>query len=296
MTSWKDMTGSELDAMLLSASCFSGGDEGEDIVTSWKDMTGPELDAMLLSASCFSGGDEGEDVVTSWKDLEKIARQDRQRQREREECKASPPAVATLPLHPSRQASREALPEGSVQKTDNRQVDAHDVQVGDTPDVQVVGMHDVRVVDTHDVQVGIVEAGNLLMAQLTENNRASSSSLFGGRTVDLDIVMSRTTRTAGTSTDSGGDGGCSSKENKLATTNQRSHTSTSTGDKGGAVNEVDSNKERERIAKNRQMREEKRRRDREEQRRREKDLALMYMSAKAPHLSMQILDSIDLGE
>ena len=226
------------------------------------------IDSIFLLASCLSGCDEEGDVVSSWKDLEKIAQRDKQRQRESEESKLTPPAVTTHPSSPPRQGDIEASPVRSLENSER-----------------------------DNQQMGIVEAGNLLMAQLTENNRAARSSLFGGRTVDLDIVVSRTTRTAGTSTDFDGDGHHSPKENKLTTTKQKSSSiSVSARDKGSDENEIDSNKEVERIMRNQQMREEKKRLDREEQRRREKDLALMYMSAKAPHLSMQVLDSIDLGE
>ncbi|KAK7106063.1 dynein axonemal assembly factor 8-like [Littorina saxatilis] len=224
--------------------------------------------------------DEGEENVSSWKDLERIARRDKQRQKEREQGLSPPPTTATTSTAPD----EHIRPDNTAPPQSNRQ----------TP-------------FANNRQMGLVEAGDLLLAQLSENNRASGSSLFGGRTVDLDIVVSRAERSRAAATD---------KALSRDTNKHDAGTGMDDAFSGDMYNsdaheskirsrELDSNRELERIEQDRKAQEKKtreerevkerrRKEEREELRRRDKELALSYMSAKAPNLSMQILDSIDL--
>ena len=123
---------------------------------------------MTKSAICYSyvvltGHDDEEEQVSSWKDLEKIALRDKQKQKEGKVSKATPPPVIET-TSPST---------GSQSETRDRESQ----QPRNAVEALRTGL-----------PVGIVDAGNLVLAQLLENNRAAPSSKFGGRTVNLEVM------------------------------------------------------------------------------------------------------------
>ncbi|KAL8596211.1 hypothetical protein ACOMHN_021251 [Nucella lapillus] len=269
--------------------------------------------AALLAAR--EGHKEDEEHVSSWKDLERLALHDKQRQKAKED--ATPSSLNT-----------EALT-GHTETDKNDNFTDRPTENSNSPSPATL---QAETVDSSDTSLSntILEAGNLILAQLAENARAGRS-VFGARTFDFD--------TAGRHPSPGTPmGGCvSSSEvsqnengtgkkrcNAMVSTGRDTTTTTTTAGNlgseastsardGAGMNrqdvgvgsdgqdlgtlddrgEMDSNREVERIFRNRERWKEREMKEREEQRRKEKDLALTYMSSKAPQLSTQILDAID---
>ncbi|KAK7479411.1 hypothetical protein BaRGS_00029328 [Batillaria attramentaria] len=140
---------------------------------------------------------------------------------------------------------------------------------------------------------GLSAAGRMLIAQIEENNRSGVGTRQGARTVDIDFTTNDSHRDNGCMTDPFDyDSESNDELSSLGVPNQGSKSSSVSTNETDVV--IDSNREAERLQSLKEEKERRRLQGIERQRAREKELALMYMSAKAPHLSMQILDAIDL--